>query len=70
MELEARKIVAYFSALAGWSIRDCFSRIIQIAAILTIEKATEVADLCASFKKGQKTTEFGASEIKNILGLR
>ncbi|KAK2722868.1 conserved oligomeric Golgi complex subunit 4-like [Artemia franciscana] len=70
LELEARKIVAYFSALAGWSIRDCFSRIIQIAAILTIEKATEVADLCASFKKGQKTTEFGASEIKNILGLR
>ena len=66
---EVRSLVAYFTNVTTWSIRDKFSRLTQMATILNLESLSEVADLCNldSASTGSKLT---TTEVRQVLLLR
>ena len=66
---EVRSLVAYFTNVTTWSIRDKFSRLTQMATILNLESLSEVADLCDS-DVSSTGTKLTSPEVRQVLSLR
>ena len=66
---EVRSLVAYFTNVTTWSIRDKFSRLTQMATILNLESLSEVADLC-DIDVQSTGTKLTSAEVRQVLMLR
>ena len=66
---EVRSLVAYFTNVTTWSIRDKFSRLTQMATILNLESLSEVADLC-DIDVQSTGTKLTSTEVRQVLMLR
>ena len=66
---EVRSLVAYFTNVTTWSIRDKFSRLTQMATILNLESLSEVADLC-DIDVSSTGTKLTSAEVRQVLMLR
>ena len=66
---EVRSLVAYFTNVTTWSIRDKFSRLTQMATILNLESLSEVADLC-DIDVTSTGTKLTSAEVRQVLMLR
>ena len=66
---EVRSLVAYFTNVTTWSIRDKFSRLTQMATILNLESLSEVADLC-DVDTANTGTKLTSAEVRQVLALR
>ncbi|KAJ8681166.1 hypothetical protein QAD02_016953 [Eretmocerus hayati] len=67
LDKEIRALVSYFDTTTSWSVRDKFTRLTQIATVLSIEKVEELADYCGTDSIAWRLTP---TEVRKILALR
>jgi hypothetical protein len=68
LDKDVRQLLAYFSSSTALSLRDKFSRLIQIATLLQIERPSEVSDYIRDGTSGD--WKLHETEVKKILALR
>ncbi|XP_012285348.1 conserved oligomeric Golgi complex subunit 4 isoform X2 [Orussus abietinus] len=67
LDKEIRSLASYLATATSWSIRDKFSRLMQIATVLSIERVEELTDYCGADAIAWKLTP---SEVRRIATLR
>ncbi|KAI8790986.1 conserved oligomeric Golgi complex subunit 4 [Biomphalaria glabrata] len=66
---ELRALVGYLSSVTTWTVRDKFSRLMQMATILNLEKVSEIMDYWGQ-NSGPLTWRLTPTEVRQILALR
>ncbi|KAF7990028.1 hypothetical protein HCN44_008702 [Aphidius gifuensis] len=67
LDKEIRSLASYLASSTSWSIRDKFTRLMQIANTLSVEKIEELIDYCGADSISWRLTP---AEVKKILSLR
>ena len=65
---ELRSLVSFLTSVTTWSIRDKFSRLLQISTILNLESVEEVTDVFEHF--GGEVAKLTPVETRQVLELR
>jgi len=65
---EVRTLSSFLTSVTTWTIRDKFSRLSQMAAILNLESVQEVSDYCSS--QGSMAWKLTPVEVRQVLQLR
>lgn len=69
LDKEVRQLTTYLTSATSWSIRDKFTRLIQIATILNIERVTEISEYESS--SGETFSwRLRPVELRQIVSLR
>lgn len=68
LDKEIRVLVNYLTSLTTWSIREKFSRLTQIATLLSLEKLSELLDYWDT--SANITWRLTPNEVRQILTLR
>ena len=68
LDKEIRSLVNYLTALTTWSIREKFSRLTQIATLLSLEKLEELFDYWDT--SANITWRLTPNEVRQTLALR
>ncbi|KAH9495943.1 Golgi transport complex subunit 4 [Bulinus truncatus] len=66
---ELRSLVGYLSSVTTWTVRDKFSRLMQMATILNLERVSEIMDYWGQ-NSGPLTWRLTPTEVRQILSLR
>ncbi|KAI3993803.1 hypothetical protein MKX01_002816 [Papaver californicum] len=69
LDRDARALVSHFSGMTQRTVRDKFARLTQMAAILNLEKVSEILDFWGE-NAGPMTWRLTPAEVRRVLGLR
>ncbi|KAL0275674.1 UNVERIFIED_CONTAM: hypothetical protein PYX00_003462 [Menopon gallinae] len=61
---ELRALVSFLTSATSWSVRDKFTRLVQISTLLNLDRLSEMSEIASGLDKLQP------SEIKKVLSLR
>jgi len=67
LDKEVRSLSSFLTSITTWTIRDKFSRVQQVAAIINLETVQEVTDL---YQQTGNTSKLTPAEVRQILLLR
>lgn len=65
---EVRSLSSYLTSVTTWTIRDKFSRLVQISSILNVETIQEVSEFCGV--QSSSSWKLAPAEVRQILNLR
>ncbi|XP_076808294.1 conserved oligomeric Golgi complex subunit 4-like [Clavelina lepadiformis] len=66
---ELRSMVNYLTSITSWTVRDKFSRLMQMSTILNLEQVTEIEDYWGQHA-GSLTWRLTPAEVRQVLTLR
>ncbi|KAI3944909.1 hypothetical protein MKW92_028661 [Papaver armeniacum] len=69
LDRDARALVSHFYGMTQRTVRDKFARLTQMAAILNLEKVSEILDFWGE-NAGPMTWRLTPAEVRRVLGLR
>ncbi|KAB2077940.1 hypothetical protein ES319_A06G127600v1 [Gossypium barbadense] len=69
LDRDTRALVSHFSGMTQKTVRDKFARLTQMAAILNLEKVSEILDFWGE-NSGPMTWRLTSAEVRRVLSLR
>jgi len=67
LDREIRSLTSFLTSVTTWSVRDRFARLSQMATILNLETAAEMAEVWGG---GGVTWRLAPNEVRQLLALR